>query len=212
VVRLAAEPNRLPTSPRKAPRRTRRTAEEARRVILDAAEKRLLEAGPAGLRLQEVAGDVGISHPAILHHFNSREELVAAVVTRALEALRADLMEALAATEPDPVKLVDRAFRTLSDRGYGRLVVWLGLSGLEPVEGQTWVRDIARMAHARRRKDGPGARRAPFEDTLFRAMVVGLVIFGESAIGDLMRRSAGLEGDARAAARFRVWLAGLLKV
>jgi AcrR family transcriptional regulator len=181
------------------------------RVILDAAEKRLLEAGPAGLRLQEVAADVGISHPAVLHHFNSREELVAAVVTRALQALRADLMEALAAPEPDPVKLVDRAFRTLSDRGYGRLVVWLGLSGLEPAEGQTWVRDIAQMAHARRRPN-KGGKRAPFEDTLFRAMVVGLVIFGESAIGDLIRRSAGLEGDARAAARFRVWLAGVLQV
>ena len=56
-----------------AGKRIRRTAEEARRLILDAAEKRLAQQGPEGLRLQDIARDIGISHPAILHHFESRE-------------------------------------------------------------------------------------------------------------------------------------------
>ena len=62
-------------SKKKGPR-TRRTADEARRLILDAAERQLAEVGPAGLRLQEVAKEVGVSHPTVLHHFGSREELV----------------------------------------------------------------------------------------------------------------------------------------
>jgi len=37
--------------------------------------------------LQEIAADVGVSHSTILHHFGSREALVEAVVTRALDGL-----------------------------------------------------------------------------------------------------------------------------
>src|SRR5688572_5204467 len=66
-------------------KRVRRTAGAAREAILDAAEKRLAEGGPAGLRIQEIARDVGISHPTLLHHFGSRAALVEAVVDRALE-------------------------------------------------------------------------------------------------------------------------------
>ena len=46
-------------SPAAVPVRKRRTAEVARSAILDAAERRLIAAGPAGIRLQEVAADVG---------------------------------------------------------------------------------------------------------------------------------------------------------
>ena len=42
---------------RPASKRVRRTAEEARRLILDAAEERLARQGPEGLRLQEIASD-----------------------------------------------------------------------------------------------------------------------------------------------------------
>ena len=75
-------------------KRIRRTPEEARRVILDAAERRLSELGPEGIRLQEIAADVGISHPTILHHFDSREGLVLALTQRATDQLRADLLAA----------------------------------------------------------------------------------------------------------------------
>ena len=54
--------------------------------------------GPAGIRLQEVAADVGLSHPTVLHHFGSREGLVEAVVARALDSLHAGLLEAVRAS------------------------------------------------------------------------------------------------------------------
>ena len=60
--------------------RTRRSAPEARRAILEAAEKRLREGGPEAVRLQDLARDLGVSHPAILHHFGSREKLIRAVM------------------------------------------------------------------------------------------------------------------------------------
>jgi len=191
----------------------RRTAEEAQRVILDAAEQRLLQVGPAGLRLQEVAKDAGVAHPTILHHFGSREGLVHAVVQRALGTLHADLMNELqselAGGTADPVKLINRAFLTLSQRGHARLWVWLALSGQLPPSVQPWIREIATVSHAVRVKRRGQAIRS-FEDSLFRAMLAGLAMFGEAIIGDAVRESAGLADDPRAAERFRAWLGTFL--
>ena len=67
--------------------RVRRSAEEARAVILDAAETHLRARGPDGLRLKDLADEIGISHPAILHHFGSRTALVQAVMQRMTESI-----------------------------------------------------------------------------------------------------------------------------
>ncbi len=190
----------------------RRSAEEAQRMILDAAESRLAQVGPAGLRLQEVAADVGIAHPTILHHFGSREGLIHAVVQRALSALHSDLMHELqrelAGDKTDPAKLINRAFQTLSQRGHARLWVWLALSGQLPPSVQPWVREIATLSHAARTKRR--GQEPSFEGTLFRTMLAGLALFGEAIIGDAMRQSAGLAHDPKAAARFRAWLGRFL--
>lgn len=182
-------------------------------MILDAAESRLVQVGPAGLRLQEVAADAGIAHPTILHHFGSREGLIHAVVQRALNALYADLMQdlqqALAGGKADPVKLINRAFQTLSQRGHARLWVWLAMSGQLPPSVQPWVRELATLSHAARTKLN-GSEQHAFEDTLFRTMLAGLAVFGEAIIGDAIRESAGLAGDPKAAARFRAWLGRFL--
>jgi AcrR family transcriptional regulator len=182
-------------------------------VILDAAEQRLLQVGPAGLRLQEVAKDAGVAHPTILHHFGSREGLVHAVVQRALGTLHADLMselkQELDGGTADPAKLLNRAFLTLSQRGHARLWVWLALSGQLPPAVQPWVREIATVSHAVRTKR-KGSEIGPFEDSLFRTMLAGLAMFGEAIIGDAMRESAGLANDSKAGERFRVWLGAFL--
>jgi len=219
IPRASSAKKAAKTKPAAAPRPAklraapRRTAEEAQRVILDAAEQRLVQVGPAGLRLQEVAADAGVAHPTILHHFGSREGLVHAVVQRALAALYADLMhelqQELAGGRADPVKLINRAFQTLSQRGHARLWVWLALSGQLPPSVQPWVREIANVSHAARTKRKGGAPRS-FEDTLFRTMLAGLAMFGEAIIGDAMRESAGLARDPKAAARFRTWLGRFL--
>src|SRR3984957_18839659 len=110
----------------------RRTGDEARTAILDAAEKLLVAIGPAGIRLQEVAADVGVSHPTVLHHFGSREGLIDAVVARALASLHAGLLEAVQAppTGADHVAgILDRVSETLIEGGHARALLWLALSG-----------------------------------------------------------------------------------
>src|SRR5262245_4808001 len=82
--------------------RTRRKPDEARRLILDTAEARLREGGPAALVLKEIARDAGISHPTILHHFESREGLVQALLARGMDRLESALVAVVETTPPTP--------------------------------------------------------------------------------------------------------------
>ena len=70
---------KAPTS-RPVTRRGERTAER----ILDAAEARFAEHGFAGTTLRDVAADVGIRNPSLYNHFESKDDLYAAVLERGL--------------------------------------------------------------------------------------------------------------------------------
>lgn len=200
----------MPTPGKPKTSRRRRTADQAQREILDAAERRLRDAGPDSIRLQDVARDVGVSHPAILHHFGSREGLVEAVVRRAFDSLQAELVRELGAPEIGAERtaaLLDRVFRVLGDRGYARLLAWLLLSAREPKPPGMELSAVAKAAHAHR-SEQHGA--APYEDTLFSILLAALALFADAIAGDAMRASAGLGDDAEAGKRFRDWLAELL--
>jgi AcrR family transcriptional regulator len=210
---LAAVGTRAPrraAAPR--PKRQRRTAEEAHEQILDAADRRLAEAGPSGIRLQEIAADVGVAHPTILHHFGSREGLVQAVVQRALAGLRDEIVRVVSERTIDAsegAELVRLVAATLGDRGHARLMAWLALEDHTPDDAPQLLRGLAGAMHARRVAE-TGAE-APPEDTLFMVLLVSLALFGEGVLGEAMRRSAGLEGDPSAPARFHAWLARLIE-
>lgn len=199
-------------APRKPkPPRRRRTAEQARREILDAAEKQLSRAGPDSIRLQDVARDVGVSHPTVLHHFGSRDELVRAVVERAFETLQSELVGAFQMTEiheRETLTLLNRVSHTLGERGFARLLAWLVLTN-EPAKATIApIRVVAEAAHANRRRRGSKA--SGFEDTLFLTMLGALVIFADALVGERLRESAGLSSDPGAPQRFRSWLAKLI--
>jgi AcrR family transcriptional regulator len=206
-------------STRKAATRRRRTAEEARREILDVAERRFLAGGPAALRLQEIAAEVGVSHPTILHHFGSREGLVLAVTNRGLEALEADLLAALAEPQVDRIDvaaIVERVFSALGEHGQARMLAWLALS--EAPDGRalasgagSFLRELAEHIHARRVANWSGpAPVPPFEDTLFVVMLTAVALIGDALLGPGIRTSSGLADDPDATRRFHVWLADLV--
>jgi AcrR family transcriptional regulator len=190
--------------------RRRRTAEQAREEILAAAEQQLAQGGPAALRLQELAAQVGVSHPAILHHFGSKEGLVKAVVARAVETLQDDLKSALSGGGPVAIDLLERVHETLATKGHARLLGWLLLSGYEPFDSAEirakW-RDIIDQTHAARVAGGSQASR---EDTAFTVVLSAMTLFAQALVGRSTFHAAGLPANARADARFREWLAGVL--
>lgn len=198
----------------KKPKRVRRTAEEAKSVILDAAEKRLREFGPGGIKLQELAADVGVSHPAILHHFGSRDGLVEAVVRRALDSLREDILEEVRQQmrrEVDIPSILDSVFGILAERGHARLVAWLILEGKNPRDETRFMRGVAEAAHVRMVSGGwTEGRHFEFEDMLFTVMLVGTAALGAGVAGQAMRFSSGVETDEGVEARFRHWFSALL--
>src|SRR5258707_8723895 len=116
----------MPAGPRQSavrsrshhPARRRRSAAETRLAILEAAERRLLDKGPDAIRLQEIAADAGISHPAILHHFGSREGLVEAMILRGIARLQAQFLEGWPSSkEPDIEGVLERFYEATSRRG-----------------------------------------------------------------------------------------------
>lgn len=196
-------------------KRSRRPAEEARRLILDAAEKRLAEQGPEGIRLQDIARDVGISHPAILHHFESREGLVRALIERASQQLRDMLLKAFEVASADSFgagNVIMQVFEALSDRGTARLWSWLHLTGRN-LENDVSIHLVGEMSERLHALRVLGAREAgvpepEWEDTLFMTILVASTAFGDAIIGQRLTEGAIEGADGRE--RFRHWFANLL--
>ncbi len=205
-----------PDSPSKHPaKRIRRSADEARRIILDAAEERLATQGPEGIRLQDIARDVGISHPAILHHFESREGLVRSLIARTSLQFRDKMLSALQDRNGKPLEadeLIESVFEALSDRGTARLLSWMMLTGrqVEAENSRALMMEIATALHSRRIKDAEEKDEpAPDqEDTMFMAMLTANAAFGDAIIGRHLAEEAGLDHDG--IIRFRRWFAHLL--
>src|SRR5262245_12389488 len=143
------------------PRRRRLPAAEAQAAILDAAERQLVERGPDGIRLQDLAEELGISHPAILHHFGSRAGLLRALVTRTGERLQQELIDTISrgVDENIAADVLQRSFEILSDRKHARTLAWLNLSpegGGPPAGHAAQLRRIADVVHALREHHHPG--------------------------------------------------------
>jgi AcrR family transcriptional regulator len=206
-----ARARKAPKAP--PPPRKRRTADEARAAILDATERSLVAVGPGGIRLQDVAAEVGVSHPTVLHHFGSREALVAAVVERALDGLQAAVMTALASApegEGQVAALLDGVFAALTAQGHGRALMWLALEGHGPQVGDLRMRVVAETVHTLRRARFPDREVAPsFEDSQFSVVLAASAMIAHAVIGPHLLHGVGAEG-AQTPARFRAWLARLL--
>lgn len=200
-----ARPAKRPTAIRS--RRRRRTAEEAREQILDAAERRLATEGPEGIRLKQIAGDAGLSHSTLLHHFGSRQALVEALVQRTMRGLAHDLRDAiqsrnLLASAPATLQ---RVFQTLGDQGHARLLVWRVLGGWthpgRALEG-TLLRQLIEALHQRRvalHREW-GARLPPRANTTFTSLLATFAVVGEAVVGQLV---LGEDGVGMSSAEFR---------
>jgi AcrR family transcriptional regulator len=205
-------------------RRTRRTPEDARRRILEAAEKRLAAGGPEAVRIQHVAADLGLTDAAIYHHFGNREGLMDALSRFGARRLRTATEEMVAGWgdgEPDIEALVELAVDTFERRGYSNLILWLSAQGLSSDRGAGMFDAIARTFEARateqasttnRKRVGGESIRAGSTvlEPRFLAALLVMVCAAEPVLGSVARRSVGLGGGRPTALRFRAWFAALL--
>ena len=191
--------------------RVRRPAERAREEILDAAQRRLVADGPAALRVQAVAREVGVTDANVHYHFGGRDALLQAVVRRAARRLRDDVAGILERWEPEPaavVELVELLRFLYTDRGYARITAWLSLTGWRP-SGSGLLRAQAEALHRRRAMQLAAAGKASPDllDTLFSLALLNVALWSEPLIVEAVLAMFGLPGDEASVARFRGWLA-----
>jgi AcrR family transcriptional regulator len=194
-------------------RKPRFSAEQARDAILLATEKRLLEVGPQGLRLQDIARAVGLSHPTVLHHFGSREELVDAVARRAVTNLQRELLACFTDLDADgararqlPARILERIDEVLRVRGHARLLAWLVLSGLQTPE-HSLLRNMAVALHGAWKMWG---KSRALEEAQFAVMLTAAATFGLALLDRELSQMVGLGGDDATRARFRAWFSGVM--
>ena len=205
------------------PRRRRRTAAVARREILDAAKKRLMEGGPDNVRLKLIGEDVGLSHSSILHHFGSRDGLMEALRSDAFSSLGKDLAKRMAKPPiGDPtIDFFNKVAETLGNQGYGRLLAWQLMSGFEPENAQIGktvlgpdgsgglLGGLATQLQALRAERAARFEQ-PVPDEEETRMIVATfasTMLGEALAGHLMARSAGLGNEPEDRRRIREWFA-----
>jgi TetR/AcrR family transcriptional regulator, repressor for neighboring sulfatase len=200
--------SRLATGHRsRTPRR--RDVAQTRAAILDAAERRLIAGGPDAIRLEKIAADVGVSHPAILHHFKSREGLVEAMVLNGLARFQAQVLEGWpSAKEPDIEGTFQRFYEIASRRGVARMLAGLILMGRDSDALRPDVlRPAAERLHAGRvrRAQLDGTPMPELEDSMFIATFLMIIVLGDSLFGTSTRRALGLHSKD-STQRFRRWL------
>jgi TetR/AcrR family transcriptional regulator, repressor for neighboring sulfatase len=189
-------------------KRVRRRPEDARALILDAAEKSMAADGPAGIRLQDVAKAAGVSHPTILHHFGSREGLVRALNLRTLEDLTRTVVERMAGAQSgdDGIARTFAAYRG----GLARRIVWSLQAEPPPAAGQTPLFDnVVQGLHALRKSLAKPGKPPDIADTRAVVHLVTVAALGDALIGARLRAGAGQDEGAQSAA-FEKWFSDLI--
>jgi AcrR family transcriptional regulator len=193
-------------------KRVRRSPDEARRLILEAAQAAIARTGPEGLRLHDIAAAAGVSHPLILHHFGSRAGLVRALTREAVLELRDKLVAAMTGSGDAIEEQLERVFEAFRD-GLGRRLAWLATVDPDGDESASLMiqREIADHLHARRLAAAPPGMPVAREDSQFLVHLIATAALGDAVYGAQLRRSAGLPEGPETDRRFRAWLAALIR-
>jgi AcrR family transcriptional regulator len=179
-------------------KRIRRTPDEARALILDAAEKVSRVQGPAGLRLQDVAREAGVSHPTILHHFGNREGLMRALNGHVLAQLTQEIIQGMTAagSGKDGVSRTFAVYRN----GVAERLVWTALSGAVMAgEPPQFFDQVVQSLQAVRRSFARPGEEPDIGETRHVVHLTIVAAIGDALLGQRLRQAEDHEDDARGA-------------
>lgn len=174
--------------------RKRRTPEEARRLILEATKKLVVERGPDAIGLKDVADAAGVSHALVTHYFGTRNALMAKAMVDASHHQREVFFDTLRVNElTDPGTLIRLYLKNVTHPVTSRLASWAVLTGRLNADdfftfGNT-NRAIDLLEAAFKAEGTPLAR----EDLLFGAVLVISASWGYGLGRRPVLRSLGME-------------------
>jgi len=156
-----------------------RNPQIAQNAVLDAALKLFAEKGFAETSLRQISVESGVSHPLILHHFGSKDDLYKAVKRRVVEGY-GERFPAAAHDVQRPINIRAEMRRLMTYLGENELAMKLCARVRVDGDYQVWPGepDIfnvirQRIEVAQRR----GLVRADLQASLLSIMIIGLVIF-----------------------------------
>src|SRR5579863_4262248 len=169
-------------------RRVRRTPEQARRLILDAAQASMVSTGPAGIRLQDVARAAGVSHSNVLHHFGSRAGLIEALNRRTVEDLKSVLFEVMKAAHASTEDIIGPAFAAYRN-GLAQRTLWvLQASTRRGAQTLPVFEEIVEALHARLLSAASSSVNVDKAHTRAIVHLTTIAAFGDALIGARLRR------------------------
>lgn len=192
-----------------ASKRIRRTPEDARQLILNAAQASMAAKGPAGIRLQDVARAAGVSHSNVLHHFGSRAGLIEALHGRALNDLKLLLLAAMKSLPSSTEDIIGPVFAAYRN-GLAQRALWaIQASTSRGAHGVAMFEEVVEALHSRRLSAASPGVCVDKAHTRVIAHLTTIVAFGDALIGARLRQRS--RADEPAARRgFEKWFAALL--
>lgn len=193
-------------------KRIRRTPEEAKRLILEAAEADMAASGPAGLRLEAVAKAAGVSHPTILHHFGSREGLIQALNLKTIDHLKTVLLQVMNSAPSTSGNAVATTFAAYRD-GLAQRMIWLMQSN-QPMGavGLPAFDELVEALHAMRLRLAGEHARFDIADTRAIVHMTTIAAFGDAILGKRLRRAVSPAEEIALREKFENWFGEFLNV
>jgi len=160
-------------------RQRHRAPEAVRTAILDAALQLFADRGFAETSLRDISAASGVSHPLILHHFGSKEELYSAVKRRVVEGY-AQRFPAAARTLNRPLSLRAEMKRIMTYLGENELALKLCARTRVDGDHQVWPGepDLMDLLHQRLiTAQAAGQIRTDLDAWQLSIMIVGVIYF-----------------------------------
>ena len=175
-----------------SPQRIRRRPDEARSVILQAAEELLIAGGPQAVQMRAVAQRLGMTDAGIAHHFGTRDALLEALLRHGGRRIRQAVTTATDSwlNRGASVQALIDAVAAVYAEGYG--------GARHCAACRRAARRRRRHAHARRRRPAPAPAspqrtpRPPRSSTRLAVAALHQALATETAYGAAFRRSAGI--------------------
>jgi AcrR family transcriptional regulator len=198
----------------KAPKRS---GSDTRERILQVAQHQLTERGIDGITIHGIARQVGVTHPAVLHHFGTRAKLVDEVVRRVLQEFVSEFIQIFTVSEDElsTRDLVSRSYRVLAGGPLGRAYAAVAMSKHgEKMGSRRLLRSLGGAVHEQMRSAGTLRKGVDAEYVAMILLLITSSAIGLAAAGGALVRSAGMDEDEQGTpgvpARFEAWLADLL--